>query len=336
MQTLEADTIEAYLRDSDRLSGEERVRVERLSGGVSNRVFRIFRLNRPDEDFVVKQAQPRLETPDAWYCTVERIWREVAVLRACASLALAEQTPRILFEDRENYLFAMSAAPRDYSTWKACLLAGEADRGIAAECGRLMACIHGGTWNRADARRRFGDREIFETLRLDPYYRATAKARPEASTDFKRLIDSISEHAQCLVHADFSPKNLLRFGRAIMLIDFETGHFGDPAFDVGFLLSHLVLKSFERAEQQAEYLQLSTEFLSAYVKRMKPVAGRDAVEQIVARGIQHFAGCAWARLDGTSKIDYLDDPARRETVRAVCRRVFADRPRRFVDVLHDI
>ena len=41
-----------------------------------------------------------------------------------------------------------------------------------------------------------------------------------------------------LVHGDYSPKNaLLQVGKLIIL-DFEVMHFGDPAFDLGFALTH--------------------------------------------------------------------------------------------------
>jgi hypothetical protein len=43
------------------------------------------------------------------------------------------------------------------------------------------------------------------------------------------------------------------------------------------------------------------------------------------RAIRNFAGCAWARLDETSRIDYLTDTARRELVRSLCRELI-DRP----------
>ena len=45
------------------------------------------------------------------------------------------------------------------------------------------------------------------------------------------------------MHADFSPKNVLITDERIVLVDFETGHLGDPAFDLGFFLSHLLLKT---------------------------------------------------------------------------------------------
>jgi aminoglycoside phosphotransferase (APT) family kinase protein len=49
------------------------------------------------------------------------------------------------------------------------------------------------------------------------------------------LIDSVWNQRHCMVHGDFSPKNILACRDRLMLIDFEVGHYGDPAFDLGFL-----------------------------------------------------------------------------------------------------
>ena len=46
----------------------------------------------------------------------------------------------------------------------------------------------------------------------------------------------------CLVHGDFSPKNVL-VGDGIWVIDFEVAHFGDPVFDVAYMLNHLFSSS---------------------------------------------------------------------------------------------
>ncbi len=68
------------------------------------------------------------------------------------------------------------------------------------------------------------------------------------------------------MHADFSPKNLLVYdgGRGLMMVDFETGHYGDPAFDLGFFLSHLVLKAFYHAPRHEPLLELTEQFWIAY------------------------------------------------------------------------
>jgi aminoglycoside phosphotransferase (APT) family kinase protein len=381
MQLFDADNAADYLRATARIGQDESVAVQVLSGGVSNQVLFVGREDGPD--FVLKQARPQLRTPDPWFCTVERIWREVEALEICqqvlarrasADESLFMSTPRILFVDRENYLFAMTAAPREHVVWRSELLAGRADPEIAATCGRLLARLHTGTWNDPAIAERLGDSTVFEQLRIEPYYEATAKANPEAAAWFDRLIAEVRAHRLCLVHADFSPKNLLLFRGVglrpatfdrqagglprsqMMMVDFETGHYGDPGFDLGFFLSHLVLKAFYHAPRHEPFVVLIEQFAEAYQQssRHTPCAvtvgqafqpdvgagekgcqagkpdllgdGTPSVPATIARGNQNLAGCAWARLDGTSKVDYLTDSGARDQVRRFCRWIFAESP----------
>jgi aminoglycoside phosphotransferase (APT) family kinase protein len=320
-----------YLRRHGHLDPADSAEVAELTGGISNVVLRVSMTHDPRRDFVVKQARGQLRTPDPWHCTVERIWREMAVLRICHRVVPRDFTPRILFEDRENYCFGMTAAPREHAVWKAQLLAGLCDESIAGNCGHLLGAIHRGTWQDPSVGQELGDRAIFDALRLDPYYRATARHRPESAPDMQRLINSLADHPRCLVHADFSPKNLLVFRDGMLMVDFETGHFGDPAFDLGFFLSHLTLKAFEKAPDHEPYLGLIGAFWRSYQQELEASVGQEEYAALVERGIQHLAGCAWARLDGTSKIDYLSREPRRDAVRALCRETLEVRPRRWID-----
>jgi 5-methylthioribose kinase len=131
----------------------------------------------------------------------------------------------------------------------------------------------------------------------------------------------------CLVHADFSPKNVLIAGDRIMLVDFETAHYGDPAFDLGFFLSHLLLKSIRHAARFAEFAAMTTGYWQTYLAGLAPLSDRPefAPVEIMRRTTGHLAGCMWARIDGTSKIDYLDE-AGQGTVREYCMSLFADPP----------
>jgi len=337
MQLFDSESLTAYLRQSGHIAADDSVRVVPLSGGVSNRVFRVeFGDEGAERDFVVKQSQPQLATPDPWYCTIERIWNEVAVLQTCQRIVPAGQTPRVLFVDREEYLFGMSAAPREHTTWKAKLLAGAANTEIAAACGKLLGSIHRGAWEDKQAREQFADLEIFDTLRLDPYYRATARRFPSASPSFEALIESARTHRLCLVHADFSPKNLLVFDGGLMMVDFETGHFGDPAFDVGFFLSHLTLKTYHHAPRCEPFLELIRSFVASYRATMSDAIDARDIDALLARGVQHLAGCAWARIDGTSKVEYFNDLGKQEQVRELCRWIFAERPSQVADVVERI
>jgi hypothetical protein len=390
MLLIDAANAEQYLREAGRLGPRDAVQVTRLSGGVSGEVLYVAFPGEPQRDFVLKQAREQLRVADPWFCGVDRIWREVEVLRICERVLAAwadaspgrllARTPRIVFEDRENYCFAMEAAPREHTVWKQQLLRCNSDDGchserseespaatektlrcaqgdtemddtdIAQQCGRLLGTLHGGTWGDAAVAAALDDRRVFDELRLDPYFRTVARRFPDFAAPLERLVDSVLANRLCLVHADFSPKNLLVYagGRGLMMVDFETGHYGDPAFDLGFFLTHLVLKAFYHAPRHESLLRLTEQFWTAYRETLeshvcppRPPAGaqvkpasssqgppaddRRALADLEHRAIQNFAGCAWARLDGKSPVEYLTDAARREQVRSLCRDVLLHR-----------
>src|SRR5688572_30860627 len=223
-----------YLRASGHLALGESATAQELSGGVSNMVIHIARSG--GDDLVLKQVREQLKVAEPWYCSVDRIWREVEVLRHCATLlrgitaevAFKVEVPQLVFEDRENYLYAMSAAPADHVVWKHELLSGKARQHVACACGTLLGTLHARSWHDASLARKLDDRQFFFDLRLDPYYRHIAGIHESLATDIERLIDSVCSERHCLVHGDFSPKNLLVNDDSLLLIDFEVGHYGDP------------------------------------------------------------------------------------------------------------
>ena len=178
------------------------------------------------------------------------------------------EVPRLLFEDRENYLYAMSAAPADHVVWKHELLSGKARQHVARSCGTLLGTLHAKSWHDASLARQLDDRQFFFDLRLDPYYRQIAGVHENLAPDIERLIDSVCSERHCLVHGDFSPKNLLVHGDSLLLIDFEVGHYGDPAFDIGFFLSHLIAQGLLPRAADAPFFDLIDSFFSGYCAEM--------------------------------------------------------------------
>jgi 5-methylthioribose kinase len=241
----------------------------------------------------------------------------------------------VLWEDRENYAFAMTAAPMNHGVWKQWLLAGgganfatNARNGhIATACGRLLARLHSGSWRDATLSAELGDRALFDALRVDPYYRTIAAMHDDLRPHVERLIESLAENSLALVHADFSPKNLLVYPRGdrteLMMVDFETGHFGDPAFDLGFFLTHLSLKAFYFAPLSRPTIFLANQFWAAYFVALGHATAGDQRE-LARRAMQHLGACIVARLDGKSPVDYLDEPHRREAARRFGRELLLD------------
>jgi 5-methylthioribose kinase len=322
----------AYLRGRGWLDRQVPANAAVLAWGVSNAVLRIT--PGMGEPFVIKQSRQQLRTKDPWFSRLDRVWRETAVMRLLQPLLPAGVVPRVLFEDRENYLFGMEEAPAAHVVWKQLLLEGCADPAIARRLGTYLAAIHRGTALRRELQEQFGDREVFVQLRVDPFYRRVAEASRDAAPHIERLIAEMFSLPVCLVHADFSPKNVLISGERIVLVDFETGHYGDPAFDLGFFLSHLLLKTIRHAGRFAEYAGLTTAFWEAYLYDLKELSAEApfAPLEIQRRTTGHLAACMWARIDGTSRIDYLGEP-QQQLVREFCRTLFTNPPAEWRNLL---
>ena len=154
----------------------EGARIRELGGGVSNTVLLV---ESDTGRFVLKQALGKLRVEQEWLSDRERIFRESAALRKLASLLPAGSLPAVLFEDRENFIFAMSAAPAGSVCWKDLLLAGEILPATAERVGILLAAMASASWRSSEWEVEFGDQTIFDQLRIDPYYRTAARKHPD-------------------------------------------------------------------------------------------------------------------------------------------------------------
>ncbi len=314
MREITPENAAAYLRESGHVPRESRISARELSGGVSNVVIRAEIEGQPP--IVLKQARERLRVEAHWVSRIDRIWTERAALELLGSILPAGTVPGVLFSDEPNYLFAMTCAPDEADVWKERLLGGETDAAVARRAGEILGRIHGATVNHPALRGRFANTEVFDQLRIDPFYRKIAKVHPGIAGRLAALIVSMNNPpTRCLVLGDFSPKNVLIHKHGLTLVDFETAHAGDPAFDLGFFLSHLLLKTIcyvrhspEDARAAAEpYFHLIRTFREAY--RLQ-VNGDDPT--LDRRTAAHLSACALARVDGKSPVDYLDVSARRD------------------------
>ncbi len=352
MYEISEGNVVPYLQKTGRLTPESAAQAKILAWGVSNVVLRIH----PDNgsDFVVKQSREKLRTKADWFSRLDRIWREVEVMRALGPLLPSGVIPQILFEDRENYLFGMEAVDAEHVVWKEELLAGRADATVAATLGEYLGTIHAATTGNETLWNAFGDRQVFDELRIDPFYRRIAQVHPDLRPAVSSLIDETFAISLCVVHADFSPKNVLLTNtslehrteipsRRISLVDFETGHFGDPAFDLGFFLSHLLLKSIRHAARSTEFLKLARDFWRRYRDTLTGIATSRSPgmallpnNDLERRAIGHLAGCLLARIDGKSTVDYLNQPSEHNLVRDVSRGLFLDPPPRLENVFDEL
>jgi len=306
MREVTPETAAAYLRDTGRVPEGRAVDARALGWGVSNIVMRVD--IEGQYPIVLKQARERLRTKMLWISRLERIWTEQAALELLADLLPEGAVPRVLFADAENYLFAMTCAPDDSAVWKERLLLGETDVAVARQAGTVLGAMHAGTVGHPALRGPLADTTVFDQLRIDPFYRTVARAHPDLAGSLERLTaETAAVPVPTFVHADFSPKNILVHGQGLTVVDFETAHAGDPAFDLGFFLSHLLLKAVRARPHELPYLGLIRAFWSAYRTRLGSALDADA--GLSRRANAHTAACALARVDGKSPVDYLDNDA---------------------------
>ncbi len=304
MREIESSNASLYLRETRRVSSGACVTVRELSGGVSNIVLLVEPEGSPA--FVIKQCRERLRVAMDWRARLDRIWFETTALEMLAAILPDGVVPRILFIDEPNYLFAMTRAPEDSMTWKAQLLAGLVDVAIAARLGEILAEIHTRAIGHPALDGRLADATLFDELRVDPYYRTIARAHPEIKTRIEGLIREMSVTHPTLVLGDYSPKNILVHRTGLVLLDFECAHAGDPAFDLGFFLSHLMLKAaraWERGQSRdhtPRLLEAAAAFWRAYQR------GTEVDDDFSPRVARHTAACMLARVDGKSPVEYLE------------------------------
>jgi 5-methylthioribose kinase len=326
MFVLTADNALDYLRRQGWLDSRS-AQVEPLGWGVSNLVLRIV---TPERAFIVKQSRPQLRTRDPWLSDLERNYREQEIMDVLGPLLPAGIVPRVLFSDRANYVFAMTHAPAGTRVWKETLLTGKVDQTVGALAGRVLGQMHEATASDPVLSERFSERTVFVQLRVDPFYRRVQERRPEVAQAVEPILQAMLTRNEALCHGDYSPKNILTHDQGFMLVDYETAHFGDPTMDLGFFLSHLILKAIKHQPIRQQFYDLTRTFWQNYAEtvRFRPRA------ELEARGIQHFAVCALARIDGTSPVDYLPEESKRETARRIGRHVLWYRPASWDAVLN--
>jgi aminoglycoside phosphotransferase (APT) family kinase protein len=134
-----------------------------------------------------------------------------------------------------------------------------------------------------------------------------------------------------LVHGDYSPKNILIGQERMVILDCEVAWYGDPAFDLAFLLNHLCLKALHHAPGGAGLRALIDAARRSYRQSLSDQDWRRRIEERVARLLPMLM---LARVDGKSPVEYLAEDRRRFVRHFVSRRLLGS-ARDLDRVVHD-
>jgi hypothetical protein len=334
--------------------------VQSLSGGVANVVLKIFdagagekvgtdmrsaaKIKRGDPDtrmnrgacFVIKQPLEKFRTAAEWIVDKDRAVVERDCMELLAGILPAGSVPDVLWFDAANNVLAMSCAPTDSVLWKKMLLAGKVSNAVAQQAGMLLAMMHSATRGDAAVEKRYGDPRLFMQQRIEPYLGAVAAKHADVAGVLNELSRELIEAKQCLIHGDYSPKNMFvvseekpaaeppgsvgssgaaaAFGH-LMLLDFEVAFYGHCAFDVATLINHLLLKGFVAKGRWRPFVIAADAFLQTY----EQAADKSLATATDALGGLLLAALLLARIDGKSPVEYITDDAMKEHIRATAK-----------------
>jgi tRNA A-37 threonylcarbamoyl transferase component Bud32 len=270
---------------------------------------------------VLKQALEKLRVSVDWFSDPERVHREALGLRWLQELAPPGSITPLVFEDHEHHLLAMEAVPEPHENWKTMLLEGQVRDEHVEQFGRLLGEVHRNAHERREELAPiFEDRSFFESLRLEPYYGYTATQVPPAADFLHALVDETRACRISLTHGDYSPKNILVHEGRLVLLDHEVIHFGDPAFDLGFSLTHFLSKAHHLPDRRVAFAKAANLYWWTY---LRAVGEADWVGDLEPRAVRHTLGCLLGRVAGRSPLEYLDEEERhrqKETVLALMSR----------------
>ncbi|WP_370979682.1 phosphotransferase family protein [Agaribacterium sp. ZY112] len=269
-----------------------------LSGGVS---CEIILLESDNESVVVKRALEKLKVKDDWFADVGRNKVEQNYLRYVDAF-LPGIVPKIYYCDDEQNYFVMEMLGGDLENWKTRLLDDKFDQAYAVEAGSALGKIHEHSLGDRDAQAMFATLENFKQLRLEPYLLKTAERNPELSDLLIKEVERLASTQRCLVHGDYSPKNILVSPERLGVLDCEVAWYGDPVFDVAFYLNHFLLKAALKRDHCDALLDLAEQAWQAYSSAAPSIVNAEFEQQLC-----HLLPMLMlARVDGKSPVEYLN------------------------------
>lgn len=269
-----------------------------MTGGVSSDIWLIDNFVRR---YVLKEARSRLKVADYWEADLSRNYAEQQFIHFVRQF-VPEAVPDILFSDPELPFFIMEYLGPPLENWKQKLLEGRFETKDAVRAARLLANIHNQGRNDPEVKDLFDYSGNFHALRIEPYLITTGQRNPALQPLFEAEAQRLNHCRETLVHGDFSPKNILVSDERMVLLDHEVANYGDPAFDLAFLLNHLLLKMFYLGETAMELPDLATTAWNTYFDQIE----EPFLTTLKRRTPHLLLMLMLARVDGKSPVEYLD------------------------------
>ena len=303
------DDVRSFLFRTGVIDADQRVELEPLAGGVSSDIWRV---TIGERTLCIKRALAQLRTVRRWKAPISRSSYEWRWLNYVAGI-VPGATPVLYAHDPDTGLIAMEYfEPDKYPVWKTALRDGFVDTTFAANVGHELGTIHAASADDPLVAEMFPTDDIFLALRLQPYLLDTAAQHPKLASVLSELAATTAATKLVLVHGDVSPKNIIVGPCGPTFIDAECAWYGDPAFDLAFVLNHLLLKCIWRPMHLHDYCEAFRVLTDAYLAHVD----WEPPHELEERCARLLPALTLARIDGTSPVEYITDDRDRSVVRA--------------------
>lgn len=252
--TLDESNVFKYLRERGLLASGEEASLEEAGDGNINWVRRVRGAGQ--RSWVLKQARPALERFPEYRVTTERLVFEARYYEVTARFDTGRILPRVLHFDEAWRVLVLEDLGDAERLDHAFARRADTARPLRA-LATFLGAVHAGTrdpdlaerFTNGEMQRLHGDHIFQLPYRENEFPLSSAmRARAEAIWRDSELVGRIDAAYQrylephgALVHADAQSGNVLLAERGPVLLDAEIAHIGDPAFDIGILLAHVLL-----------------------------------------------------------------------------------------------
>ena len=301
--------------------------VQNLDGGVSSDVYFIFDKNKK---IVVKSALAQLKTEAEWLADTSRSVAEVEALKLHKSIT-PDHLPEVLAFIDNNLV--IEAADESWVDLRKYLLETKDINqewliDLVQDLAKTLATWQNQTSNLDLLPEIFNNKERLKQLRTHPFHRYCAKLKPELSEILNSLADNLEIKSNCLVHGDFSPKNVLTStneSNKYWVIDAEVSHLGLAVFDQTYFLTHLILKATHKPESRELFLRAAQVFNNEYFSNLE--------SELIDKSWPNYLGAILlARVIGKSPATYLTPPQKQTAEKVAIYLLSSSSPNIFDDI----
>ena len=292
------------------IKNEKIINVEPLKGGVS---CEIYKVDTTTNSYCIKKALKKLRVEKDWYADPIRSYYEYLWLKKTKKI-LPSSIPEVISYNRmKNYLIIEYLNMSRYSNLKEDLLKGKVDLNNLNKLAKKLIYIHKNLKSNYN-------KKIFQThnfnfikLRINPYLLELNKTYPELKKYINETVNLLRNNQHTVIHADFTPKNILVSKNKQIILDAETANYGDPSFDIVSLINHLIIKLLFVNKNKKNFVLALKKIFNTYHSNVTWEEKQD----IIQRSKTLLPLMILARVDGKSPVEYIKNNKEKNKLRRI-------------------